>query len=211
EFLVPREREPHPLGIQPRVVEGINNDDDQRGIQKGVSQDGRNPQPAQSPVHSRDLRATQAAKPASTTAMTVSTIDSTLPNGQSRVSRNCCLITLPIMIPSVPPRMSGIANMPSAGMNTSAAPAYTPGSDSGKVTRQNRSQAFAPRSCAASSSAGSCFSRLAYSGSTMNGRCTYTRPTITANGVNNRDTGSKPKKPMKAFSARTNTDCGPRM
>src|SRR6185436_6887999 len=130
EFLVPREREPYPLGIQPRVVEGINNDDDQRGIQKGVSQDGRNPQPTQSPVHSRDLRATQAASPASKTAMTVSTIDSTLPNGQSRVSRNCCLMTLPIMMPSVPPRMSGMANMPSAGMNTSAAPAYTPGSDS---------------------------------------------------------------------------------
>ena len=41
---------------------------------------------------------------------------------------------LPIMMPPVPPRMSGMAKMPNAGMNTSAAPANTPGRDSGKVT-----------------------------------------------------------------------------
>ena len=60
----------------------------------------------------------------------------------------------------VPPSSSGTANMPSTGMNTSAEPEKMPGSDSGKVTRQKRVQALAPRSCAASSSAGSCFSRL---------------------------------------------------
>jgi hypothetical protein len=50
-------------------------------------------------------------------------MDSTLPNGQSRVSRNCCLIRLPIRLSFGPPRMSGIAKIPSAGMKTSAAPA----------------------------------------------------------------------------------------
>ena len=39
-------------------------------------------------------------------------------------------------MPSVPPMMSGTANMPSAGINTSAAPAYTPGSDKGQVIFQ---------------------------------------------------------------------------
>ena len=46
-------------------------------------------------------RPTHAASPASASAASVSTIDSTLPNGQSRVSRNCCLITLPLSLPGV--------------------------------------------------------------------------------------------------------------
>ena len=82
------------------------------------------------------------------------------PNGQSRVPRKDSLIRLPTSQSSLPPRISGIANMPSTGMNTSAEPEKMPGSDSGNVTRQKRFHALAPRSWAASSSVGSCFSRF---------------------------------------------------
>ena len=138
------------------------------------------------------LRAqTRSTSAATSSTASVSISDSIEPNGQSRVPRNDSLIMLPTSQSLAPPRISGIANMPSTGMNTSAAPEKMPGSDSGKVTRQKRSQRLAPRSCAASSSTGSCFSRLVYSGRIMNGRCTKTMPTITAKRVNSRSNGPR--------------------
>ena len=55
--------------------------------------------------------------------------------------------------------------------------------DSGRVTRRNACTGLAYRSPAASSSRRSNRSRLAYSGSTRNGRKVYVRPSTTANGV----------------------------
>jgi hypothetical protein len=46
-------------------------------------------------------------------------------------------------------------------MKTSMQPVAMPGSESGKVTRRKVRRRFAPRSCAASSSAGSIFSMTA--------------------------------------------------
>ena len=45
----------------------------------------------------------------------------------------------------------------------------------------------------------------------MNGRCTYTSPTMTANGVNSSVTGSKPKPVTTTLTARVKADDGPRM
>jgi hypothetical protein len=45
----------------------------------------------------------------------------------------------------------------------------------------------------------------------MNGRCTYTSPTTTANEVYSSVTGASPNSPMTRFSAATNTELGPRM
>ena len=58
---------------------------------------------------------------------TVSISDSIEPNGQSRVPRKLSLIRLPTSQSSLPPRISGIANMPSTGMKTSAEPEKMPG------------------------------------------------------------------------------------
>ncbi len=215
EGAVPVEGEAHPFGIETRVVERIGDDDDQGQVEESIAEHRRGEECVGASLHGRDSSAvrrgrdTHAASAASRSAPPVSTIDSTLPNGQSRVSRNCCLMTLPISASLVPPRMSGIAKMPSAGMNTSAAPAPTPGSDSGKVMRQKRCQVPAPRSWAASSNAGSCFSRLAYSGSTMKGRCTYTRPISTAKELNSGETGAMPKSPVRGVPAAGEGRLGP--
>ena len=50
-----------------------------------------------------------------------------------------------------------MTNSPTIGMEHSSAPAAIPGHDNGSVTDQNAFQRRAPRSAAASSSAGSCF------------------------------------------------------
>src|SRR3954447_12966929 len=67
-------------------------------------------------------------------------------------------------------------------MNVSRVPATTPGSESGQVILRKVVHAEAYRSAPASSSRRSIFSRLAYSGSVMNGRKLYVKPEITANG-----------------------------
>ena len=145
ELAVPVEREANPLGVEPRVVERVDDDDHERQVQERVREERRGPEPdagappgrpkarappggggaaplrgercQASPTASRPTprRPTHAARAARPSAQIVSTIDSTLPNGQSRVSRNCCLMTLPMRLSSGPPRMSGIAKMPKAG------------------------------------------------------------------------------------------------
>src|SRR5262249_11921979 len=68
-----------------------------------------------------------------------------------------------------PPRSEGMTNSPTAGMKTSIEPAMTPGSESGSVMSKKARRGVLPRSPAASSRIGSSFSRVANSGSTMNG------------------------------------------
>ncbi|MOA50110.1 hypothetical protein D3C78_1730880 [compost metagenome] len=63
-----------------------------------------------------------------------------------------------------------MTNSPTTGMNTSMQPATMPFFDSGTVIFQKLLMWRAPRSAAASSRLGSCLTRLAYSGRTMNGR-----------------------------------------
>src|SRR6185436_10115529 len=127
--------EADPLGVQPGVVERIDHDQGERRVQEDVRRDAGAPQPRRAP-HRSAPRPKRAASAARASAESISINDNAAPKGQSRVSRNCCLITLPIMMPLVPPRRSGMAKMPTAGMNTSAAPANTPGRDKGNVTRQ---------------------------------------------------------------------------
>ena len=81
-------------------------------------------------------------------------------------------------------------------MKNSSVPAIRPGIDSGSVTLANARTGLAYRSLAASSSRGSSRSRLAYSGSTRNGRKLYVRPSTTAIGV----ASSRPSGPSRCTS-----------
>src|SRR5213083_3668420 len=86
-------------------------------------------------------------------------------------------------------------------MNVSSVPAMTPGIDSGSVTLRNVDDGVAYRSRDASSSRPSSRSRLAYNGSTMNGRKLYTSPHTTAAGVassrkSSGNNGSERRKPV---------------
>ena len=91
-------------------------------------------------------------------------------SGQSRLAKNSFHNSRPTINVSDPPSRSGMTNSPSAGMNTSAEPAAMAGAMTGAVTRKNACHGRAPRSAAASSRLPSNFSRLANSGSTMNGK-----------------------------------------
>jgi len=69
--------------------------------------------------------------------------------------------TRPIISESEPANRSGITNSPTMGMKHSKQPAPTPGNDKGNVTSQNAASGEAPRSLAASSSAGSILASVA--------------------------------------------------
>lgn len=66
--------------------------------------------------------------------------------GQSALLKNSFHITRPIISVLAPPSISGITYSPTAGMNTSMAPAITPWRDIGTVICQNACQGLAPRS-----------------------------------------------------------------
>ena len=88
------------------------------------------------------------------------TAPSAAPNGQSRACMNWFWITLPISGTRAPPMRSVMANMPTAGTNTSSVPAAMPGSVSGMMTAENTRRGPAPRSWAASIRLPSSFSTL---------------------------------------------------
>ena len=81
--------------------------------------------------------------------------------GQSRLEKNSFHKARPMVCAPGPPSSSGITYSPTAGMNTSASPATMPGNDNGKVMVRNTVHGLAPRSAAASSSAGSMRDRRA--------------------------------------------------
>ncbi len=74
---------------------------------------------------------------------------------------NCFWIVLPINSVEPPPMRVTMANIATAGTNTSIAPPATPGIVSGSVTLRNARHGPAPRSYAASTSVRSSFSTLA--------------------------------------------------
>ncbi|SVK54837.1 Uncharacterised protein [Acinetobacter baumannii] len=81
--------------------------------------------------------------------MMVATAEAT---GQSRLLKNSCHSTRPIMMLSGPPSSSGITNSPTAGMNTSIEPAMIPPRVSGTITLKKVFSGRAPRSSDASTS-----------------------------------------------------------
>src|SRR5581483_6241177 len=90
-----------------------------------------------------------------TNSNTSSTQASAAAVGQSRLVKNSFHSTRPTNCACGPPNSSGMTYSPTAGTNTSNAPAQTPGSDRGNVTDRNDRQGGAPRSSAASSNVGS--------------------------------------------------------
>jgi hypothetical protein len=91
-------------------------------------------------------------------------------SAKSPTEVNRSWIALPTMRVLGLPSSSALMKSPAAGMKVSSVPATTPGIDSGHVTLKNPRAGEAYRSLDASINRMSIFSRLAYSGSTMNGR-----------------------------------------
>lgn len=85
----------------------------------------------------------------SNSSMTIATAEAT---GQSRLLKNSCHSTRPIMMLSGPPSSSGITNSPTAGINTSMEPAIMPPLVSGTITWKKVFSGRAPRSSEASTS-----------------------------------------------------------
>ncbi len=82
-----------------------------------------------------------------------------------------------------PPSRSGTTNMPMAGMKVSVMPTERPGTVCGQMACQKMRAGPAYRSFAASTSAQSSFSTLAYSGMATKGRKVATMPRYTANAL----------------------------
>src|SRR5690606_24968000 len=169
---VPAHRPPAPHGHQSRVVEGVDDQDDHRQVDEGQP----DPQhyvgeaPALHGLSSSSLAWLRLNRMMGISRMASMTTASDAATGQSRLLKNSCHSTLPIIRVSGPPSSSGITNSPTTGMNTSMQPAMMPLRDRGTVILQKLAMRPAPRSAAASSRVGSCLTRLAYSGSTMKGR-----------------------------------------
>src|SRR5436309_11374265 len=106
----------------------------------------------------RCSRSYNTSGPTSSTSNTTATADAT---GQSLLVKNSSHRLWPIISALEPASRSGITNSPMIGMKHSNAPAATPGNDRGNVTSQNACRGEAPRSLAASSSAGSILASVA--------------------------------------------------
>src|SRR6185312_13695679 len=153
---------------QAAVVEGVHDHRQDGHVEKHEPEHERaareGPPPPSShasPSASSSLRSTRCSSTMGTTSSRRIRIATPLATGQSRLSKNSSDSMRPIMIWSVRPSSVGITYSPTAGMKTSSDPAAMPGSDCGSVTRRKAVSGRAPRSAAASSSAVSCFSRLA--------------------------------------------------
>src|SRR5690606_24168077 len=169
---IPLHRPAAPHGHQPRVVEGIDDQDDHRQVdeQQTEHQDQVGEAPAFHSLPSSSLAWFLLNRMIGTKRIASITTASAEATGQSRLLKNSCQSTLPIISVSGPPSSSGMTNSPTTGMNTSMQPAMMPFLDSGTVIFQKLVNRRAPRSEAASSKLRSCFTRLAYSGRIINGR-----------------------------------------
>src|SRR3954470_20870998 len=103
---------------------------------------------------------------------TAITEDKAEPKLQLLAAKNWAAMTFEYMIPEVPPSSAGVTKAPNVSRNTMIEPDRTPGLLNGKVTRVNAFHREAPRSRAASYSAGSMRSTARKIGSTMNNRYT---------------------------------------
>src|SRR5690606_33663419 len=151
---VPAQRETAPGRDQRRIVEREHHQAEDGGVQEEIPQPQR--QAARGlvgPFHARPLcRAScwrtwlywnSARGTSSNRTITHVTAEAM---GQSALLKNSFHMTRPIIRVSAPPSISGMTYSPTDGMNTSMAPAITPGRDSGTVMRQNACQGRAPRS-----------------------------------------------------------------
>src|SRR4029077_158974 len=169
EFGVPAQRPAAPHRHQPRGVEGVDDEDDDRQVQKPQPKRQRGDVEPRYPV---DLVRHQPAPPSvrrcsrsysnsgGTSSNSSATAAAGAP-GQSLLVKNSSHSVCPIIIEPEPARRSGMTNSPTIGMKHNSAPAPTPGSDSGNVTIQNASRGEAPRSLAASISEPSIFASVA--------------------------------------------------
>src|SRR5690606_10227861 len=172
---VPAQREATPDRGHARGVERIHDHRKDRDVEEGVAGHHGRVQQRGTALHasaSRSLRrfSKYSNRSVGSTISTSMAMVTAAASGQSRLVKNSIQSTRPMVSASGPPRMSGITNSPTAGMNTSSAPAMMPGIDSGSVTRAKACQGLAPRSSAASSRVKSSRIRVAVSGRIMNGR-----------------------------------------
>src|SRR5205814_1130505 len=153
ERAVPARREPAPDRHEPRAVEGINDEQRDRQVQKREPEEER--AEAKQAAAARDHAAASRSRKRSATRsgsinITTNAIAIAAAAGQSTLSKNSCHSILPTISVPGPPNRSGMTNSPTAGMKTSRQPAATPGSDKGRITSRNTRRGRAPRSAAAS-------------------------------------------------------------
>src|SRR5208282_4491417 len=147
---------------QARGVEGIDHDRDDQPIKEQIAQAQHDQKEGRQALgHAAPLAKRRRIFPIGQISSASIATATDAATGQSWLVKNSSHSTLPIIRLSGPPRRSGMTNSPTIGMDTSSAPAATPGSDSGRVTLRKARNGLAPRSDAASSSVQSSFSRLA--------------------------------------------------
>src|SRR4051794_26734183 len=139
--MVPAQRPAAPNRDQPRVVEGIDHQDQNRQIEK------RQPKRQRHDIEGRDFvrrtrhypglssscrcsRSYNKSGATNSTSSTRATADAT---GQSLLVKNSSHSVWPIIMEFDPASKSGTTNSPTIGMKHSNAPAHTPGSDNGNV------------------------------------------------------------------------------
>src|SRR6185312_9493714 len=157
--MVPAQRPAAPHRDQPRGVEGIDDEDHDRQVQKRHPEHERRDVEARHPAdplrhHPPPASVRRCSRSYSSSGGTSSTSNATAAaaaTGQSLLVKNSSHNVWPIIIEPEPASRSGITNSPTIGMKHNSAPAPTPGKDSGNVTSQNALAGDAPRSLAASS------------------------------------------------------------
>src|SRR6185369_445833 len=155
----PPRREAAPDGDQPAGVERVENQERDRRVEEAQAQDDACPTEGRgSPPHDSTFACWRWKRAIGMTRVANSTMATAEAAGQSRSAKNSVQMVRPSIKVFDPPSSSGITNSPTIGMKQRRAPAATPGSESGKVTRQNAPAGVQPRSCAASIRLSSCFS-----------------------------------------------------
>src|SRR5690606_31870140 len=134
---VPARGEPPPHRGHARGVERIHHHRQAREGEEGGAQRQRGVEERRIAPHacaSRSARrfSTYSNSSVGSTISTSIAIVTAAASGQSRLVKNSIHSTRPMVSASGPPRMSGITNSPTAGMNTRSAPAMMPGIDSGR-------------------------------------------------------------------------------
>src|SRR5271170_8195344 len=138
------------------AVEGIKDKNGYRQIQEREYNRGMEEQPActrgqfcvaHEKLHFFSKRSEKTNKVTTSSSMQK---EIAAPSGQLYAAPNKLTTIFEIMMPLGPPTSSGARKSPNVNTNANVAPARTPGSESGRITRRNVDRGDAPRSCEAS-------------------------------------------------------------
>src|SRR5258708_3717052 len=157
------------------TIEGINDEDDDRRINKAEDQDSVGPQPRRSAmriydVHRKDQRfSRRSVNNSKDIVIRRMQTEIAAPSGQSYAAPKRLCTMLAVIVAEGPPTSSGARKSPSDRTNAKVAPASSPGMERGRMMRRNVARRSAPRSCEASTSGRGICSSAAYMGRKTNG------------------------------------------